>query len=381
MSDYFRGFFRNIPLMPEQASTFAHDVDILFFVLVALTLVFTLIVAVMIFVLSIRYRRGAKVDRSRPVDHSLPLELSWSLIPLALGLAIFVWGAKLFAEVRQPPPNAMEIFVVGKRWMWHLQHANGIRENNELHVPVDEDVKLTMISQDVVHDFFVPEFRIHQDVIPGFYTTSWFHATKPGKYHIFCAQFCGTNHSQMTGYVYVLSKRDYQSWLNSGGNKVTTERQTMAQLGAELFDRYDCGSCHGPVNTVRGPSLFGIYNAPRRLTTGQTVKADDQYLRRALVEPDADVVEGYQKIMPDYKDLKEDEILQLIAYMKSLGTGGPLPAGQYEGGAQQGTGGSASNGSKPTAQPVSAGNTGQGAPAAGAERSTTQGVNNGSNNR
>ncbi len=292
--------------------------DLLFYVLVLLTTVFSLLVGAMVIGFALRYQRGNRVDRSNPSSHDIRLELTWSIIPLVLGLGIFVWGAKLFAEVKRPPANAKEVYVIGKRWMWHLQHTNGIRENNELHIPIGEPVKLTMISQDVIHDFFVPAFRIHQDVIPGKYTTTWFQPTRVGKYYLFCSQYCGTNHSQMIGWIYVMSRPDYEAWLNSGGQGATSQR-SLAQEGADLYQQQACGTCHGAVNTTRGPSLVGIYGTKRALSNGTYAVADDDYLRRALVNPDAEVSKGWPSLMPNYSNLTEEQILALVAYMKELG--------------------------------------------------------------
>lgn len=312
---------RNLPLVPEQASKFAEDLDPLFWVLVFLTVVFTGIVLTMLIFFVVKYRRGSKADRTRPLYEHLPLELTWTIIPLLLGLGVFVWGAKLFANVFSPAPaNALEVFVIGKQWMWHLQHSNGIRENNELHIPVGRPVKLTMISQDVIHDFFVPAFRIHMDVVPGRYTTTWFEPTKPGRYHIFCAQYCGTKHSEMTGWVTVMDPEDYAKWLSKGGNEVGTVPKTMEQLGKEIYDQYNCGNCHDPDGTQRGPSLIGLYGSTVKLKDGRSVPANDAYIRESIVNPSDKIAEQYQQIMPSYKaDLTEEQLLELLAYIRSLG--------------------------------------------------------------
>jgi cytochrome c oxidase subunit 2 len=205
---------RDLPIFPEQASNFAAESDALYYVLTLLTVVFTLIVFVLVAILAVRYRRGNRVDRSNPVHHSSILEMSWSILPLILGLAVFVWSAKLFAAMYgQAPANSLEVYVIGKQWMWHIQHQNGIRENNELHVPVGRPVKLTMVSQDVIHSFFIPAFRIKRDVMPGRYTSVWFTPTKAGKYHLFCAEYCGTQHSEMTGSVYAMEPKDFENWI------------------------------------------------------------------------------------------------------------------------------------------------------------------------
>jgi cytochrome c oxidase subunit 2 len=322
------------PLRPEVASTYAEDVDKLFFVLLALTIVFTVLVGGLLIYLAVRYRRGANVDRSRPVGHNSLLELTWSVGPLILALAVFVWSAKLYTTVYAAPPNAKEIFIIGKQWMWHLQHANGIRENNELHLPVGEPVKLTMISQDVIHAFFVPEFRLQRHVEPGHYSTLWFTPTKPGKYHMYCNMYCGTQHSEMGGWVYVLSKADYTKWAASGGSKpiaqggidTPTGGLTMAQQGAALYQQYQCVSCHSPdaVKRGRGPSLVGIYLKNRQLENKAVVRADDGYLRNVIYYPNEYVLAGWPQGMPSYKGvLTEDQVLQINAYIKTLSAGVP----------------------------------------------------------
>ncbi|GAB4456584.1 MAG: cytochrome c oxidase subunit II [Armatimonadaceae bacterium] len=338
------------PFVAPAASTYAEEVDRLFFALTALTVLFTAAVGIFLLVLAVRYRKGNNVDRSRPVSHNTTLEIAWSVGPLLLALGIFVWSTKLFAQVYAAPNNAKEVFVIGKQWMWHMQHANGIRENNELHVPVGEPVKLTMISQDVIHAFFVPEFRMQRQVEPGHYTTMWFTPTKVGKYHLYCNMYCGTQHSEMGGWVYVMSKSDYAEWAASGGAKpvatggysTPTGGLTMAQAGAALYQQYQCVSCHSPgaVKRGRGPSLVGIYGKPRQLANGKTVVADDAYLRNVLYYPEEYMLAGWPQGMPTYKGvLTEEQVLQINAYIKSLSVGDPdalkAPVAGIEQGATQ----------------------------------------------
>lgn len=319
------------PIRPEVASTFAEEHDKLFFVLVALTLFFTVLVGGLLIFLSVRYRRGTNVDRSRPVTHNTLLELSWSIIPLFMALGVFGWSTKLFATVYAVPKNAKEVFVIGKQWMWHMQHANGVRENNELHVPVNEPIKLTMISQDVIHAFYVPEFRMQRHVEPGRYTTMWFTPTKTGKFHLYCNMYCGTQHSEMGGWVYVMSKADYEKWSASGGSRpvatgginTPSGGLTMAQAGAALYQQFQCASCHSgdAVQRGRGPSLVGIYGKSRQLADGRVVKADDGYLRNVLYYPNEYPLAGWPQGMPSYKGvLTEEQVLQINAYIKTLGT-------------------------------------------------------------
>lgn len=317
------------PIIIPAASAYAEEMDKLFLLLVGLTLLFTFLVGVMLVILTIRYRRGNKVDRSNAHDHHTMLEVAWSFGPLVLALGVFFWSAKLFASVYAAPPNAKEIFIIGKQWMWHLQHANGIRENNELHIPVDEPVKLTMISQDVIHAFYVPEFRVQRQVEPGHYSTLWFKPTRPGKYHMYCNMYCGTQHSEMGGWVYVMTKADYAKWAASGGAKTVapgaieakTGGLTMPQAGAALFQQYQCSSCHAgdAVKRGRGPSLAGIYGTNRQMTNGKIVKADDGYLRNVIYFPDEYPLAGWPQGMPTYKgQLTEEQVLSINAYIKSL---------------------------------------------------------------
>jgi cytochrome c oxidase subunit 2 len=337
-----------LPFAAPAASVFAEESDKLFFVLVALTLFFTVAVAVVMLFFTVYYRRGNNVDRSRPVSHNTQLEIAWSVGPLILALGVFVWSTKLFTTAYAAPPNAKEIFVIGKQWMWHLQHANGIRENNELHIPVGEPIKLTMISQDVIHAFYVPEFRLQRHVEPGHYSTMWFTPTRVGKYHLYCNMYCGTQHSEMGGWVYVMSKQDYAKWAASGGAKPAAPGAlhtpngglNLAQTGAALFQQYECASCHSPaaVARKRGPSLVGIYGKMRQLENKKTVRADDGYLRNVLYYPNEYALAGWPQGMPSYKGiLSEDQVIAINTYIKSLsaqynqgtapGTTPPGPAG------------------------------------------------------
>jgi len=306
-------------MQPEQASEFAWHYDLLFFFELAVCVFFFVLVVALVAGFAVKYRRGSRANRSRPVDHNEPLEIGTIAILLVLSLVAFVWATKLYADVYAPPKNALEIFVIGKQWMWHLQHPNGVRENNELHIPVGRPIKLTMISQDVIHSFYVPTFRIKKDVIPGTYTTVWFKPTKAGKYRLFCAEYCGTQHSEMTGYVYVMDPAEYAEWLSSGGRRSKPVRESMEQAGARLFnDELGCVQCHG-FAPARAPSVVGLYGRTEKLDDGTRAKVDSAYLRESMLMPDAKVVDGYQPIMPSYRGvLSEDQVLQITAYIKSL---------------------------------------------------------------
>lgn len=310
----------NMSMTPEQASEFSKPYDALFYATTALTVFFTLVVVVMIAVFCIRYRHGRKVDRSNaPTSHML-LEMTWTVVPFVLAMLMFFWAAHLFVDQRIPPKNAQEIYVIGKQWMWHIQHPNGVRENNELHVPIGRNIKLVMISQDVIHSFFIPAFRMKQDVVPGRYTMQWFKATKTGKYPLFCAEYCGTSHSEMGGYVYVMTQADYDKWLAGGGETLKTVAQTPVEQGKELYERYRCASCHTSSDTDRGPTLYGLIGKKRDFVEGASAAADREYIRESILEPGKRLVKGYEDTMAAYKDdITEDQILMLYEYIRSLG--------------------------------------------------------------
>jgi cytochrome c oxidase subunit II len=235
-------------------------------------------------------------------------------------MVFFVWGMRLYFSWARPPEESMEVYVVARQWMWKMQHVGGQREINELHVPIGRPVKLTMISDDVIHSFFVPAFRIHMDVLPGRYTTVWFHATKPGRYNLFCSQYCGTNHAKMIGEVIVMDTGEYQTWLNQrvdGG---------LAMEGRKLFLKLQCVTCHSADAKARAPLLEGLYLMRVNLDNGKTVRADESYLRKSILFPDTKLVAGYQSIMPSYQgQINEEEVLQLIAFLKALGPGQTPP--------------------------------------------------------
>lgn len=315
-------------MSPPQASTFAAEHDALFYLLSALTLIFTLIVGVCVVAFAIRYREGSKADRSRPVYEDLRLELTWTIIPTLLGLVMFAFGAHIYINQRTMPSDAEEVYVIGKQWMWHIQHSNGVRENNTLHVPIDRAVKLTMISQDVIHAFYVPAFRTQYMVVPGRYTQMWFKPTKEGEYHLFCNMYCGTQHSEMGGKVVVMSQKDYANWLATGGESGTGE--SVLAKGRYLYDNLGCGNCHGAKDNYRAPSLVGIFGKQRTLNTGHTVVADMPYMRDSILHPYDQLVAGYGQTMPVYdKQISEEGVLSLITYIRSMDASATAaPAGE-----------------------------------------------------
>jgi cytochrome c oxidase subunit 2 len=302
------------PLFPEQASTMAGRVDALYFFLVGLTVFFSLLIAGLIVAYAIKFRRRAPDAIGARIHGGLVLEIVWSAIPFAITMGIFVWGASVFFAMSTPPDETLNVYVVGKQWMWKFQHLDGQREINELHVPVGRAVKLIMTSEDVIHDVFVPAFRIKADVIPGRYTHLWFEPTKPGTYHLFCAEYCGTRHSGMVGQVVVMEPNDYQAWLSGGAGE-----GSLASAGQRLFADLACNTCHRPDAQGRGPVLQNLFGKTVELNTGEKVVVDEAYLRESILNPQAKVTLGYQPIMPTFQGLVSEEgLLELIEYVKSL---------------------------------------------------------------
>jgi cytochrome c oxidase subunit 2 len=302
------------PLFPEQASTMAPRVDQLYFFLLGVSVFFATLILILIIAFAVKYRRRSDNEQPQPIGGNLALEILWTVVPLSLTLVMFVWGARLFFITFYPPSDALEINVVAKQWMWKVQHAEGRSEIDELHIPTGRPIKLIMTSQDVIHDFFVPAFRVKNDVLPGRYTTLWFEATKPGAYRLFCSQYCGTQHSGMIGHIIALEPAEFQAWLSGGATAVS-----MATAGENLFQKLGCVSCHAQNDTGRGPSLVGLLGKTVRLQSGASVTADEDYIRESILNPQAKIVTGYQPIMPTFKGLiSEDGIMQIIAYLKSL---------------------------------------------------------------
>lgn len=304
-----------VPIFPEQASSFAWQVDYLYFYLILISVGFTIPIVAAIFYFFVKYREKEKYATPDEIHGSIMLEIAWSIIPFVVSMTIFLGGAYVYYQQYRVPADAMEIYVVGKQWMWKIQHGTGQREINELHVPVGRKIKLTMTTEDVLHDFYIPAFRTKIDVVPGRYTTIWFEPTKPGKYHLYCAEYCGLNHSGMGGWVYVLPPDEFENWLAGGGSN-----QTPVEAGRELFEtKLGCASCHAGGATQRGARLEGIFGTDVKLTNGQSVKVDEEYIRNSILNPSSQVVEGFQPIMPTFKgQVTEEQIVSLVAYIKSL---------------------------------------------------------------
>jgi cytochrome c oxidase subunit 2 len=304
-----------LPIFPEQASSIAPDVDHLTLFLLAVAIFFTVLIFGSIFYFAIRYRRRSEHELPHVHHGGMALEIVWSVIPFGITMVMFTWGAKLYYEESRPPDNAMPIYVVAKQWMWKIEHMEGQREINELHVPVGRAVKLTMASEDVIHSFFVPAFRTKSDVVPGRYSTLWFTPTKPGKYHLFCAEYCGNRHSGMIGWIYVMEPQDYQNWLNEHPPPAS-----LAESGEKLFNGMGCPTCHKEDGTGRCPSLSGLFGKTVQLAGGKTVVADEAYIRESILQPAAKIVAGYGPVMPTYQgQTTEEDILQLVEYIKWLG--------------------------------------------------------------
>ena len=300
-------------LFPAEASGIAPYVDALYFFLVLMTIFGTAFVAILLLVFSVRYRRE-KNPVATQIEGSTLLEATWTIIPLAIFLVTFVWGALLYFRIYDPPANAMNIYIVGKQWMWKAEHPGGQHEINALHVPTGKPIQLTMISQDVFHSFSIPDFRIKREVIPGRYSTVWFEPTQVGTYHLFCTQYCGTQHSGMVGTVTVMTPADYKKWLEQSNSG-----QSLAQNGERLFASMGCNSCHNGTAAARGPSLAGVYGSKLTLTDGRQILVDDAYLRNSILNPSEHVTAGFAPIMPTYQgQISEDGLIDLVEFIKNM---------------------------------------------------------------
>jgi cytochrome c oxidase subunit 2 len=324
---------QDLPLFPPAASTGAHQVDMITYVWLVVAFFFSLLIAGLILYFMARYRRRSADAVGAPTGNPLLLEITWSGIPLLITLVMFAWGARVFFFVYRPPSNAVEYFAVGKQWMWKFQHPEGNREIDELHVPVGQPIKMIMTSEDVIHSFYVPAFRMKQDVLPGRYTTTWFQADRPGTYHLFCAEYCGTEHSRMIGSVVVMEPTDYEAWLSGA-----QPGQSLVASGAQLFQSLACNTCHrpGPGMAARGPRLEGLFGHQVALADGRSVVANEDYIRESILNPTAKVTAGYQPIMPTFQgQVTEEQLVQIIAYVKSL-SGTPGDTGSAAAGASAG---------------------------------------------
>jgi cytochrome c oxidase subunit 2 len=309
-------------LFPTQGSTLAGRVDNLYFFMLAVTLFFTVLVAALVVILAVKYRRRQVDEVGANIHGSTALEVIWTAIPLLIAMVMFVWGTSVYFALAKPPAEAMEVYIVGKRWMWKAHHLTGHREINQLHVPVGTPVKLLISSEDVIHSYYIPAFRQKIDAVPGKTTTMWFEASKTGTYQLFCAEYCGTQHSGMIGKVVAMEPREYQQWLAAGA-----PAGTLTSNGEQEFATLGCVTCHHDDGKGRGPSLAGVFGKSVQLANGSTVIADEAYLRESILNPQAKMVQGYQPLMPTYQgQISEDAVAALLAYIKSIEKPGATPA-------------------------------------------------------
>ncbi len=302
------------PLFPEAASTMASRVDALYFFLLGLTAFFSILIAGLIVYYAIKYRRRSPGEIGQKTHTHYMLEVTWTVIPLAITMVLFVWASRVYVAMTHPPDETLNIYVVAKQWMWKFQHLDGQRESNELHVPVGRDIKVIATSEDVIHDFFVPAFRVKVDVLPGRYVSIWFRPTRAGRYRLFCAEYCGTKHSGMTGEVVVMDAPEYEAWLSGG-----VTQQTLSEAGQQLFSDLACNTCHRPDLKGRGPVLEGLFGSTVALQSGEKVVADEAYIRESILNPAAKITAGYQPIMPTFQgQVSEEQLLALVEYVKSL---------------------------------------------------------------
>lgn len=287
----------------------------------AMVVLVLILVFGMMFTFVIRYRRGSKADRSHRATKTWRFEIAWTTATLIGFLVLFGFGAKAYIYLYQPPKSDIELYVVGKEWMWKVQYPGGQREIDSVHVPIGKTVQLLLGSEDVIHSFYIPAFRVKHDVVPGTYETFWFKPTELGDFRLECSQFCGTGHANMIGQVHVLSPADYTRWLSS-----QAVDQTLAQQGAALFRQYGCSGCHSANSTIHAPLLDGVYGGYVHLTDGRTMLADERYIRDCILLPASQRVAGYPPVMPSFDgQISEENLMKLIAYIQSLGNAKDTP--------------------------------------------------------
>jgi cytochrome c oxidase subunit 2 len=324
---------QDLPLFPQQASTIAPHVDALYFFLVGISVFFAGLIFFLVIYFAVKYRRRSPDEPPPPyIPSDRRLEIAWTVVPLIIVMTVFYWGASVYFRMTRPPENAIEILVVGRQWMWKFQHPDGQREINQLHVPIGRPVKLTLASEDVIHSFFVPAFRVKMDAVPGRYTNVWFEPTRTGRFHLFCAEYCGNLHAGMIGRIVVLEPQAYEEWLEGGrvtapaagpgAPPLTAPEGSPVAQGQRLFRDFGCATCHQLERQEVGPVLTNVFDSQVRLQDGQTVRADENYLRESILRPQAKIVAGFTTLMPSYEGrLNEEQLFQLIAYIKSLGQG------------------------------------------------------------
>ncbi len=312
-------FLPNYPpqLWPPAASAMAREIDQIFAVWCAVLILLVAPVFVFMTYCAVKYRAGRNVDRTHREARNLTVEMSWTIVPFLITLVFFFWAGDVYLREMNPPPNAMQITAIGRRWMWKFQHPTGQWEINNLHVPVGKAVRINIKSQDVVHSLYVPAMRVQEEAVPGRTTEMWFKADRIGNYRLFCSELCGADHALMAGTLYVMSRADYQKWLSSYATS-----PTLITRGKHLFESYGCAGCHGASGTKRAPSLQGVYGSVVPLSNGNTVTADEAYLRDSIMQPKKQIVAGYKPIMPSFAGAISDaDLAELLAYIKALGAG------------------------------------------------------------
>lgn len=318
--------FKDVPLFPEAVSTIAPDIDALYLFVVAVTGFMAIAISAVVVYFAVRYRRRSGNEVPADYKPSVALEITWIIVPFLVFLSFFAWGAIVFFDARRMPDNALDVWATGRQWMWKFQHIGGKSEINTLHVPVNQPIRLIMTSEDVIHDFYVPEFRVHTDVLPNRYTYNWFEATKTGEYNLFCSEYCGTDHSKMIGKVIVMKPAEYQAWLEGGGEGVTAST-SPAEEGAKLFQKFACSTCHMDKPIGLGPVLVGNWGKERLLQDGSVAVVDENYIRESILNPQGQLVAGYQPVMPTFAgQLNGMQLMQLVSYVKSLTPDAPEPA-------------------------------------------------------
>lgn len=302
-------------LLPEQASSIAHRVDAIIHVFVGVAALAVFLIAGAVIYFAVRYRRAKRPDTPARTRTVIAVEVAWITIPLVVFLTFFVWGARVFLEqFSQAPSNAYQVFVLGKQWMWKFEHPSGRREINEIHLPINRPVEFIMISQDVIHSAFVPAFRLKHDVLPNQYTKLSFEPSRVGRYHLFCSQYCGTNHSVMTGQVVVQAQKDFEYWLTS-----VQGQNSPASIGKALTGTLQCVTCHKSGSSETAPSLEGLFGRKVLLSNGDTVVADENYIRESILDPKRKIAGFYKNVMPSYRGkVSEEDLMHLIAYLKSV---------------------------------------------------------------
>ena len=310
---FLNKWMQEFPLFPPEASKIAPQMDALYFFMVLVSLIGLTLVILLVISFSLLYHKRRNPHATQ-IEGSTLLEATWTIIPLGLFLIMFVWGALIYFRVYTPPANAMNIYVVGKQWMWKAEHPGGQHEINSLHIPVGRAIQLTIISQDVFHSFSIPAFRVKREAIPGRYTTVWFEPTQTGTFHLFCTQYCGTNHSQMIGDIVVMTPDDYKSWLAG-----STSGNSMAQEGERLFASLQCNVCHNATPQARGPNLYNLYGSRVMMSTGQTITADDAFIRDSILNPSSNIKQGFVNIMPTFNGhISEEGVMALVEYIKRM---------------------------------------------------------------